>query len=309
MKVLKPKFWDRKFSPLSFLLLPVSLFFQLLILLKEKLTRVHKFRIPIICVGNIYIGGTGKTPLSILIAKELIKHKKKPALIKKYYSNHLDEHKLIRKNLDCLFLNKKRSVAINDALKSNYDLAVLDDGFQDRSIDKKLNILCFNSSQLIGNGMTIPSGPLRENIKTIKKAQIILINGKKNEMFEKKMLNISSKIEIFYSRYLPINIENLKDKKLFAFAGIGNPDNFFKLLLENNLNIQKRAAFPDHYQFKKAEIQEMIDLSLEKNFELVTTEKDYLRIEKYGLKNINYIKVQLEIFEKNKFISQILKCL
>tara|TARA_A100001011_G_C14298919_1_gene839820 strand:+ start:1661 stop:2590 length:930 start_codon:yes stop_codon:yes gene_type:complete len=309
MKFLKPKFWDRKYSLLSFLLLPLSLVLQLLNVVKEKLTKVHKFTIPVVCVGNIYIGGTGKTPLSIFIAKELIKQNKRPALIKKYYLNHLDEHKLIRKNLDCLFLNKKRSTAIYDAEKSKYNIAILDDGFQDHSINKNLNILCFNSSQLIGNGMTIPSGPLRENIKAVRKAQIILINGEKNEIFEKKILSISSELEIFYSKYSLINIENLKNKKLFAFAGIGNPSNFFKLLLENNLNVQKQALFPDHYQFKKSEVQQMIDLSLEKNFELVTTEKDYLRIEKFGLKNINYIKVQLEIFEKNKFINQILKCL
>ncbi len=309
MKVLKPKFWDQKYSLLSYLLLPVSLVFQFLIFIKKKLTKMHTFKIPIICVGNIYIGGTGKTPLSILITKELMKHKKRPALIKKYYSDHVDEHKLIRRNLDCLFLNKKRSVAISDAQRSNYNFAILDDGFQDYSIHKNLNILCFNSNQLIGNGMTIPSGPLRENINAIKKAQIILINGEKNEIFEKKIFNISNKLEIFYSRYLPINIENLKNKKLFAFAGIGNPNNFFNLLLENDLNVHKKVIFPDHYQFKKSEIQEMIDLSLEKNFELITTEKDYLRIEDFGLKNVSYIKVQLEIFEKNKFINQILKCL
>ncbi len=309
MKVLKPKFWDQKYSLLSFLLLPVSLIFQLLIFIKNKLTKGRAFKIPIICVGNIYIGGTGKTPLSILITKELIKHKKRPALVKKYYSDHADEHKLIRKNLDCLFLNKKRSVAISDAQESNYNLAILDDGFQDYSIYKNLNILCFNSNQLIGNGMTIPSGPLRENINAIKKAQIILINGEKNQLFEKKILSISNELEIFYSKYLPTNIENLKNKKIFAFAGIGNPNNFFNLLLENNLNVQKKAIFPDHYQFKKSEIQDMIDLSIEKNFELITTEKDYLRIEKFGLKKVNCIKVQLEIFEKNKFINRILKYL
>tara|TARA_B100000575_G_scaffold240853_1_gene203722 strand:- start:6658 stop:7587 length:930 start_codon:yes stop_codon:yes gene_type:complete len=309
MKVLKPKFWDQKYSLLSFLLLPVSLIFQLLIFIKNKLTTGRAFKIPIICVGNIYIGGTGKTPLSILITKELIKHKKRPALVKKYYSDHADEHKLIRKNLDCLFLNKKRSVAISDAQESNYNLAILDDGFQDYSIYKNLNILCFNSNQLIGNGMTIPSGPLRENINAIKKAQIILINGEKNQLFEKKILSISNELEIFYSKYLPTNIENLKNKKIFAFAGIGNPNNFFNLLLENNLNVQKKAIFPDHYQFKKSEIQDMIDLSIEKNFELITTEKDYLRIEKFGLKKVNCIKVQLEIFEKNKFINRILKYL
>ena len=155
---------------------------------------MHAFKIPIICVGNIYIGGTGKTPLSILITKELMKHKKRPALIKKYYSDHVDEHKLIRRNLDCLFLNKKRSVAITDAQRANYNFAILDDGFQDYSIYKNLNILCFNSNQLIGNGLVLPAGPLRENLYALENVDIVLINGSKVQDFENKILNINKKI-------------------------------------------------------------------------------------------------------------------
>ena len=87
------------------------------------------------------------------------------------------EHNLINNSLDCLFLNKQRSKAINSAEKKQYDVAILDDGFQDYSIKKDLNILCFNSNQLIGNGMTLPSGPLRESLTALKKTQIVLING------------------------------------------------------------------------------------------------------------------------------------
>ena len=116
-------------------------------------------------------------------------------------------------------------------------MAILDDGFQDYSIKKNLNILCFNSNQLIGNGMTLPAGPLRESINAVKKTQIVLINGSKNKLFEDKILSISNKVKIFYSKYLPENIEEFKNKNLLAFAGIGNPSNFFKLLSDNNLSI------------------------------------------------------------------------
>ncbi len=308
MKILKPKFWDIKNNPISLLLIPISFFLQLLMIIKKKITFKHSFKIPIICIGNIYIGGTGKTPLAIKIAQELIKHDKKPAIIKKYYANHFDEHNLINNNLDCLFLDRLRSEAINKAEKKNYDIAILDDGFQDYSIKKDMNILCFNSNQLIGNGMTLPSGPLRENMNAIKKTQIVLINGNKNEPFEKKILNISNKVKIFYSKYLATNIEDFKNKKLFAFAGIGNPNNFFKLLNENNLDVRKQLTFPDHYEFSKSEIQKMIDESLKNNLELITTEKDYFRIKIYGFKYIKFIKLKLEILEKDKLINQILNC-
>tara|TARA_A100001011_G_C14202985_1_gene796517 strand:- start:187 stop:1113 length:927 start_codon:yes stop_codon:yes gene_type:complete len=307
MRVLKPKFWEKN-NLISLLLLPISFFFQFLIEIKKKITIENSFKIPIICIGNIYIGGTGKTPLSILIAKELKKLKKKPAIIKKYYTEHIDEHNLINNSVDCLFLDKFRSKAINKAEKEGHDVAILDDGFQDYSIKKNLNILCFNGNQLVGNGMTLPSGPLRENMNAIKKTQIVIINGDKNKLFEKKIFSISKNVKIFYSKYLPKNIKEFKNKKLFAFAGIGEPNNFFKLLNENKLKIYKKIEFPDHYKFSKFEIKKMIDEALKNDCELITTEKDYFRIKSYRLGHVNFLKVKLEIIEKDKLISQISNC-
>ena len=306
MNMKKPKFWNKKNNLVSLLLIPISLFFQLLIIIKKKLTFKHSFRIPIICIGNIYIGGTGKTPLAIFIAKELIKKNKKPSIIKKFYAEHVDEHNMIKDNLNCLYLNKLRVVAINKAVKEQCDIAILDDGFQDYSVRTNLNILCFNSEQLIGNGMTLPSGPLRENINSIKRAQIIIINGERNKLFENKILNITNKVKFFYTKYLPTNVRDFKDKKLFAFAGIGNPENFFKILTENNINLYKKIAFPDHYEFSKLEIKKMIDICNKERLELITTEKDYFRIKKYGFKNIKFLKIKLEIKKKNELINQIL---
>ena len=213
MNIKKPRFWRKKNNFLSLLLFPIAILIQLLNILKNKFSSNQSFNIPVICVGNIFVGGTGKTPLTIMITKELIKSGKKPVIIRKFYSDHLDEHRLIKNNVNCLFLNKKRNAAIKDAEKAKYNVAILDDGFQDHSIKKNLNILCFNSNQLIGNGMTIPSGPLREDINSVKRAQIILINGHIDNQFEKKILKISDKIKIFYSRYIclymPIRISKL----------------------------------------------------------------------------------------------------
>lgn len=306
MKILKPKFWEKKTSLIALLLLPISFFLQILNIIIKKVSFKQSFKIPTICVGNIYIGGTGKTPLCILVAQELRKLGKNPAIIKKYYTEHEDEHNLIKDKYESLFLDRNRANAIINAEKKQHDIAILDDGFQDHSIKKNLNILCFNSRQLIGNGMTLPSGPLRENLNALKRAKLILINGNKNEVFEKKIQKISNKVKIFYSSYLPINVDEFKEKKLFAFAGIGNPNNFFELLSKNNLVVQKKLTFPDHYQFSKSEIQKMIDESLEYNLELITTEKDYFRISEHGFKNIKYLKIKLEILEKDKLINEIL---
>lgn len=303
MKFLKPKFWNKKNNPISLILIPITFLFQLVLKIRKTLTFENVFKIPIICIGNIYIGGTGKTPLSVMVTKELINKKKNPALIKKYYSAHYDEHNLINDKINCLILNNKRSKAILDAKKKGHNIVILDDGLQDYTIKKDLNIACFNTNQLIGNGMTLPSGPLRESMQALKNVQIVVLNGPKNILFEKKILKISKKIKIFYSKYIPTDLGQLKNKKLLAFAGIGNPENFFNLLRKNKLNVKKTFSFPDHYEFSKSELKKINDYSIKNSLQVITTEKDYYRIKKYGFKNFKFLKIQLLIKDKNKFMN------
>ncbi len=305
MKFLKPKFWDDNNNIFSILLKPISILFYFLINLRKFFIRSKKFKIPVICIGNIYVGGTGKTPVSLIVTNELKIKKRNPVIIKKYYKDHNDEHQMIRKRVGSLILNKNRTQAIEEAERKNFDVAILDDGFQDYAIQKDLNIVCFNSKQLIGNGSIFPAGPLRESLISLKRAQIIIINGERNKIFEKKILEISKKVKIYYSEYIPTNIEQFKNKKLYAFAGIGNPNNFFELLSEYDLNVQRKISFPDHYNFTMNEIEEMVEIADKNDFELITTEKDFYRIKDYNFKKIKYLKLDLIIKEKNKLINEI----
>lgn len=304
MKLYKPKFWENK-NFISLILLPLSLITQLIIYFHKKFTKVIDFKIPIICVGNLYIGGTGKTPLSIYIARKLLEKGKKPAIIRKYYKKHKDEHELIKKNLVSLILNSKREIAIKEAENKKFDSVILDDGLQDHKIRKNLNILCFNSNQLIGNGFVLPAGPLREGLSAIENAQIIIINGQKNIEFEKKILKINKKIDIFYSNYKPVDIEKLRQKKLLVVAGIGNPENFLELLNKNNLNVVKKYFFPDHYVFKKDEIEKIIAEAKKNGYQIVLTEKDYYKLEEYNLDKMTFLKVKLIIDDEEKLLKKI----
>jgi len=305
MRLNKPKFWDTKNNFTSILLFPLSLIVLIFIYIKKKITKAIKFNIPIICVGNIYIGGTGKTPTSIFLVKELVRLGKNPVILRKFYRSHKDEHNLIKKKVSNLILSENRIDGIRKAEREKYDSVILDDGYQDYKIQKDLSILCFNQNQLVGNGLVLPSGPLRESLNSIVLAQIILINGKKNEAFEKKILNINKNLEIFYSSYKPENIDQFKNKKLLAIAGIGNPDNFFQLIEENGLNINKKLVFPDHYEFNKTEIQKIKNEARENNYQIIMTEKDYFKIKESDIDNMEYLKVSLEITDKEKFIKTI----
>ena len=307
MKLNKPKFWDTKLSLFTILLIPFSLIVILIIYLKRKFTRTIKFNIPIICVGNIYIGGTGKTPASIFIANELSKLGKNPVILRKFYKKHVDEHNLIKKNFKNLILKKSRVLGIKESVEMNYDTVILDDGFQEYKIKKNLNIICFNQKQLIGNGLVLPSGPLREGLNSLKHANIILINGIKDKTFENKILDINKNLKIFYTNYRPINIEKFKNKGFIALAGIGNPNNFFDLLAEHKINIIKKLIYPDHYKFTKKEILKIVDDANKKNAGVIITEKDYYKIKEFNLNNIEYLKVILKIENNEKVIQLISK--
>ena len=305
MKLNKPKFWEQGYWIIPFFLLPLTLLLSLVIYFKKKFTKPLKFNTYVICVGNIYVGGTGKTPTSILLAKELTKLEKETAIVRKYYQNHLDEHKLITKNFKNLILNKNRQAAIKE-FQNKYDVMFLDDGYQDYSIKKNLNIVCFKDNQLLGNGFTLPSGPLREKLSSLKEAHIILINGVKNLEFEKKLLNINHKLKFFYSSYKPINVEQFKNKNLLAIAGIGNPEKFFQLLEQNDLKIEKKLIFPDHYEFTNNDINYILKLTKENNYHIVTTEKDFYKIKEPDNEMFKFLKVSLEIEKKEELIDLII---
>ena len=307
MNFFKPKFWDQnKISTFSILLFPISLLIKLLTIIKHFLTKSNQSSIPTICVGNIYLGGTGKTPLCIEIFSILKNLNMNPAFIRKQYELFQDEAYL-QKNIGPVYQNKKRILAIEEAAQNNADIAILDDGFQDFSIKKNLSIICFNEKQWIGNGFTIPSGPLRQDLSALKKADCVVINGKKSKSIENKILVNNKKIKIFYSSYKPQNINEYKNKEIVAFAGIGNPENFFSLLKDYKLNVIETIKFPDHHKYSKKEMENLLSKIKENETILLTTEKDYFRISENYKKNIKCLKIQIEIENKNLFVEEVKK--
>ena len=225
--------------------------------------------------------------------------------MRSHHSNHEDEYHLIRNSFKDLILNQNRVDAIKSAEKLNYDILILDDGLQDYRIKKSLSIACFNSNQLIGNGMIFPAGPLREKLSALEEVDIVLINGEKNTNFEKKILKINKKLEIFYSSYRAVNIDKFRNKKLLAVAGIGNPENFFKLLESNNLKIEKKLIFPDHYKFSKEEILKIVDEANKNHYKILMTEKDYYKIKNFKIDTIEYLKISIKIENQEKLIAKI----
>ena len=307
MKFFKPRFWDNnKISPFSILLLPVTLLIKLFNFIKRIFIKTHHFSKPVICVGNIYLGGTGKTPFCIELFSILKALNKNPSFIRKEYRSFEDEVILL-KQFGRVYESKKRIDAVKNAIQNKSDVLILDDGFQDFSIKKDLSIICFNEKQWIGNGFVIPSGPLREKLNALKRCNYVFINGNQNLEFEKTINKFNPEIKVFYTQYKLTNLDDIINRKVLAFAGIGNPENFFDLLKNNNIEIIETLKFPDHYDFKKIDIVNLNKRAKELDACLLTTEKDYFRLNNEDKKNIKYLKFELLIDKKEEFIDELKK--
>ena len=307
MMIKKPKFWDlKKPNFLAYLLMPLSKLVSLFGAFRKG-ENLKFTDIKIICVGNIYIGGTGKTPLSIKICNLLNKGNFKSTVVKKFYNNQKDEQLLISNKVNLISKNNRKK-CIESAVSKNFRYAIFDDGLQDKSINYDIKICCFSSNNWIGNGHVIPAGPLREKITSLKNFDIVIINGPdiNNSHIKEEILKINNNIEIFEGQYKPQNLNKLdRSKNYIAFSGIGNPENFNFTLKENDFKILKYFSFPDHYNYKNYEINNIKRFAIKNNSEIITTEKDFLRINKELRKDINYIEMDLIISNENKLLELI----
>ena len=296
MRLIKPKFWDTK-NFISLTLYPLSII-TYLINISKKFSIKKNFKIKTICIGNIFVGGTGKTSLAIEI-NELLRKKFKTVFIKKNYENQSDEINLLN-NKGKIISSSNREDALLNASKKNYQVAILDDGLQQKNINYDLKIVCFNSEYALGNEYMLPAGPLRESLNVIKDYDLIFLNGeKKNSKLLSKLKCIDKNLKIFQGNYKPLNLKNFDlRKKYLMFCGIGNPHEFEQTLVKYKFNISKKIIYPDHYKLKSADLKQLIDKAKKENLVLLTTEKDFLRLNKSQRKNIKFLKIKLEIKDK-----------
>ncbi|MDC0451890.1 tetraacyldisaccharide 4'-kinase [Candidatus Pelagibacter sp.] len=309
MKLKKPKFWDyKKPSFLSYLLIPFSIILSLIAKIKSK-PKFSNSKIKTICVGNIYIGGTGKTSLTIKIKEILDKNNIKACFIKKFYPNQTDEQKLLSKN-GTLFSGLKRTAALDEAISKGFEVAIFDDGLQDNSIKYDLEIVCFNNLNWIGNGLTLPSGPLRENISNLKSYENVFLNGNEESLITiiEQIKKINPSMNINSGKYTPLNISEFdKNQSYLVFSGIGNHKTFIEMLKNNKLRIVSDLEYPDHYQYSKRDFDEIIINAKKYNAHIITTEKDYLRLENFNRNEILYIKSSLNISDEKSFANTLSK--
>ena len=280
--------------------------------------------IPVICVGNIVIGGSGKTPVTQALQILLKELGHKPHVVSRGYggkskgpvyvsssSSHKkvgDEPILLSKTGPVL-ISKNRKKGVYKAWETGADSVLLDDGLQNASIAKDLSLVVVDSRILFGNQRLIPSGPLRETITLglSRHDAIILIDHDTNKTSQPIDFKFPPDIPVIKAMVKPsVTSSNWEGQKVFAFSGIAHPEKFLVTLHNFGCEIVNSHFFSDHHSFKWHEIKKLEIEAKSLNAKLVTTEKDYVRIPSSKKSNIDYIPIHIE-FESKDLIIKILQ--
>ncbi|HFL8824218.1 MAG TPA: tetraacyldisaccharide 4'-kinase [Candidatus Azoamicus sp. OHIO1] len=293
-----------KISQISNILIEIRKRFYLLFNILKK-----KTKIPIIIVGNINVGGTGKTPFVIHLTLLFKKIGFKPAIISRGYKRKNkyiksvknnskvdmvgDEPLLIFKKTHCpTIVGKKREISIKYLL-NNYkiDIIICDDGLQYYKLQRNIEIIIVDGNRYFGNELCIPFGPLREPISRLNYTDIVVLN----EINNKKQLYKKFKMRFNYNSIININnkknkkIKHLKNKFVYLVAGICNPNKFIIMIKKKKIKILKKYIYPDHYKYN------IEDFIFEKKIPIVTTEKDAIKCTHFKNKFIWAIPINISL--------------
>jgi tetraacyldisaccharide 4'-kinase len=312
IKLVYPKFWSKR-GILSLFLTPFSWIYQLLTILRQISASPIRLGAKVICIGNVSVGGTGKTQIVEYLALHYKKENKKILIITKGYGSSLkkaklvasddsaqevgDESKLLSKFAPVIAATKiQYALPIIKTIKP--EIIIFDDGLQNPNFVKDCKILVIDNKRGFGNGKIFPSGPLRETPNSaIKKCDAVIMIGDKDcSNFSVIQTIVNNKKPLFKAKINLVS-EIKANVKYFAFSAIGNPDKFFDTLIQNGAQIAGTKAFPDHHQFSDQEILELKNTAKKHNFTLITTTKDYIKIA--NPENIQCAKVDI-IFKNNK---------
>lgn len=302
MPVKAPDFWQKDKSLRAKLLAPFGFLFSLLGMSRFKRARPYRSKVPVICIGNLVMGGVGKTPLAVSVAEYFKMNGRRPVFLTRGYGGGLksalinadgvytakdtgDEAQILARVAPVVVSADRKKGAVV-AEKTGADVIIMDDGFQNPQLAKDLSFAVFDGHYGFGNGKVFPAGPLREKPEQgLARADACLIVGEDTSGIREKVAELFPDLPC-----LSVHIEQdkrvldtLNGRKVFAFAGIGYPAKFFRMLSGNGVDVVGTKAFSDHHPYTENDIEALLKTAEAKGADIVlTTSKDGVRLpEKY----------------------------
>jgi tetraacyldisaccharide 4'-kinase len=307
-----PKFWTEK-NLIAYALLPLSWIYFIGFHVKKYFTKTAQISKPVICVGNLIAGGSGKTPTAIAIGKILHEMAQEFCYLSRGYMSDGSKFLLLRKfdnnkaeqvgdepllliETAPTFVSQNRLFGARQIEKmAEFKLVVLDDGMQNESLHRDFTIVVVDGKIGFGNGFLIPAGPMRETLGTgLKKADLVVIIGEPQADLLKKLEGKT----IIKSKVIPTNTDKFFGKKLIAFCGLAYPQKFFDFIKKNGLNLVENHAFKDHHEYSIEDLERLCLEASNKNCKLVTTKKDWVKFPKNFQEKIDYLDIKLDFEDK-----------
>jgi tetraacyldisaccharide 4'-kinase len=310
-----PDFWREK-SFFSALLLPATVITRYYARKRAAVTP-YKASIPVLCIGNITMGGAGKTPVAIALAKILKAKGYKVHFLSRGYGKTLpgcvkvdaavhsaaevgDEPLLLSLH-GTVWASADRVEAVKTAIEAGADIAIMDDGLQNPSLVKDGAFLVIDGSYGFGNNRLFPSGPLREELSSaVRKVQAAIVIGE-DQTGVKGLLY--GKLPVIAGKVMPHIADELRNNNILAFAGLGNPGKFFDMLRAEGLEVVETVAFPDHYPYTAKDIARLQQRAAAHNAILVTTEKDAARLPPALRQALHVVTIDIHWEDKQALMS------
>ena len=314
-----PKFWYRSRSWQAVLLSPFGALYAWATARRQKNAGPTRVDIPVICIGNLNVGGTGKTPTTIALAQLLSARGIAVHIVSRGYGGSLlavtqvdprihtadetGDEPLLMAAFAPTWVANERVAAARAAQNAGADVILLDDGFQDPSLTKDLTIIVVDAARGFGNGCCLPAGPLREPVHVgLKRANAVISIGEPEvqSQFRERSADQVGRIEHLSASLKPIEMGMPWAKgRYLAFAGIGDPEKFFATLRGLGAPLVRTVALDDHQKLARPMIQRLMKEAQSMNAQLVTTEKDAARLPADLRSGILSLPVRLEFDDAN----------
>ena len=287
--------------------------------------------VPVICLGNLTVGGAGKTPAALAVAHLLLAAHERPFFLSRGYGGTLGgpvrvdpsfhhpsdvgDEPLLLARLAPTIVARDRVAGAKTARLGGAGVIVMDDGFQNPSLAKDLAILMVDGRRGVGNGRIFPAGPLRAPLDfQIARAQAMIVVGPPDGAMRILDSARRHRVSVFHGRLEPdrSSLAALAGRKVLAFAGIGDPNKFFATLSEAGITVGEHASFPDHHRYTDVDAKALIARADAANLVLITTEKDHVRLAgNPALATLaartNILPVRLVVDEQEAFADMVLK--